>query len=196
MKKISIFASGSGTNAEAIIRYFEDVAPDVGQVVLVVSNKPGAQVRERAARHGVPTMVIPTPAWGDSGAMEQLCQELRERDVALIALAGFMLRIPEELLEAYPGKIVNIHPSLLPLHGGKGMYGRHVHEAVLASGEERTGITIHLVDGRLDAGTVLLQATMSVATEADPEPTAETLAERVHVLEHLHYAPTIHQLLV
>ncbi len=185
-KSIAIFASGSGSNAENIIRYFEE--NDAVSVVLVVSNKADAYVLERAARLGVPARVFLKADWTDGVAV---LAALREYRVDFIVLAGFLLRVPEVLLNAYSEKIINIHPALLPKFGGKGMYGDRVHEAVVASGEKESGITIHYIDERYDEGSVIFQATCPVL----PADTPDDVAAKVHALEYEHFPKVIDQLL-
>lgn len=185
-KNIAIFASGSGTNAENFIRHFQD--NKVGRVALVVTNKPDAFVLERAARLHVPSLVLTHDELADGGRVASL---LRERDIDFIVLAGFLRRIPDGLLRAYPGRIVNIHPALLPKFGGKGMYGERVHQAVVEAGERESGITIHFIDERYDEGTTLFQARCSVL----PQDTADDVARKVHALEYEHYPRVVEQLL-
>lgn len=185
-KNIAIFASGTGTNAENIIRYFHD--SESGVVSLLLSNKVDAPALERARRLGVPCAAFGKEEWASG---EAVLSALREAKVDFIVLAGFLLRVPEPLLRAYPGRIVNIHPSLLPKFGGKGMYGGRVHEAVLAAGERESGITIHYINERYDEGGVIFQASCPVL----PDDTPETLARRVHELEYRYYPEVIEKLL-
>ena len=186
MKNLAIFASGSGTNAENLIRYFNQ--KECGRVVLVVSNKADAPVLERASRLGVPTVVCTRTELAETDHIPTL---LHERKVDFVVLAGFLLRIPDNLLQAYPGRIVNIHPALLPKFGGKGMYGDKVHEAVVAAGETTTGITIHAVDAHYDEGDVLFQASCPVL----PSDTPQEVAQKVHALEYKYYPVVVEQLL-
>lgn len=158
MKSIAIFASGSGSNAENIIRYFQE-RPERGEVALVVCNKADAGVLERAERLGVESRVMSRAEINDPGLMLPL---LESRGVDTIVLAGFLLMVPGFLLERYNERILNIHPSLLPKFGGKGMYGRHVHEAVVAAGERETGITVHIVSEKCDEGRIVFQASVAV----------------------------------
>lgn len=151
-KNIAIFASGSGTNAENIIRYFE--GNDSVRVKLVLSNRKDAYVLERAHRLGVPCRAFPKSDWEIA---ESILDLLREHQIDLIVLAGFLLRIPDALLHAYPNKIINIHPALLPKFGGKGMYGDRVHEAVVMAGESESGITIHYIDEHYDEGSIIFK---------------------------------------
>lgn len=182
MKNLAIFASGEGTNAENIIRYFENSG--TAKVTLLVYNRKEAGVRLRAERLGVRTEYIPKSMFGDS---EKVLATLREANTDIIVLAGFLLFVPEYLLETYHNRIINIHPSLLPLHGGKGMHGIHVHEDVLACGDKETGITVHLADAQLDHGCVLFQAKCPVERGDTPED----VAARVHKLEYAYFPEVI-----
>lgn len=184
MRKIAIFASGEGTNAEQIICYFN--ARETAEVSLVVASRPTAGVIRRSERLHVPCRVV-TPAELEAGKASAL---LREYDIDFIVLAGFLLKVPDELVAAYPHKIVNIHPSLLPKYGGKGMYGLHVHEAVLAAGDRESGITIHYINGHYDKGVVIFQARCEVL----PDDTPESLADRIHQLEYRYYPRLIEEL--
>lgn len=182
MKNLAIFASGEGTNAENIIRYFENSG--TAKVTLLVYNRKEAGVRLRAERLGVRTEYIPKSMFGDS---EKVLATLREANTDIIVLAGFLLFVPEYLLETYHNRIINIHPSLLPLHGGKGMHGIHVHEDVLACGDKETGITVHVADAQLDHGCVLFQAKCPVECGDTPED----VAARVHKLEYAYFPEVI-----
>ena len=182
MKNLAIFASGEGTNAENIIRYFENSG--TAKVTLLVYNRKEAGVRLRAERLGVRTEYIPKSMFGDS---EKVLATLREANTDIIVLAGFLLFVPEYLLETYHNRIINIHPSLLPLHGGKGMHGIHVHEDVLACGNKETGITVHVADAQLDHGCVLFQAKCPVERGDTPED----VAARVHKLEYAYFPEVI-----
>lgn len=185
-KSIAIFASGSGTNAENIIRYFDK--NESARVRLVLSNKKDAYVLERAHRLGVPAEVFLKPAWDSP---ETILATLRDYEVDFIVLAGFLLRVPDLILHAYPNRIINIHPALLPKFGGKGMYGDRVHEAVVAAGEKETGITIHYINEHYDEGDVIFQATCPVL----PEDTPAEVAKRVHALEYKHFPVVIERLI-
>ncbi len=185
-KKIAIFASGSGTNAERIMAHFEDHSS--GQVALVLSNKADAFVLERARRFRVPTRVFDRTCFYESTEILDL---LKKFEIELIVLAGFLWLVPVYLIRAFPGKMVNIHPALLPAYGGKGMYGRHVHEAVIRNGDKKSGISIHLVNEEYDKGSILFQA----VCEVKPDDTPESLAERIHLLEYRHYPEVIEKLL-
>lgn len=186
MKRIVIFASGSGTNAQNIIEYFNKTVEK--KVTLVFSNKAEAGVLEKAHRLGVPTRVFGRP---DIYESERLKNWLDAAQPDLIVLAGFLWLIPMDIIQRYPRKIINIHPALLPKYGGKGMYGMHVHRAVLDQKEKESGITIHYVNEEYDAGDIIFQTTCRV----DPEDTPESLAHRVHRLEYAHYPGVIDHLL-
>jgi phosphoribosylglycinamide formyltransferase-1 len=185
MHSLIIFASGRGTNAEAIIEYFREQGS--ARVALIVTNKADAGVTGVAAREGIPVLVADRRRLADAG----LIAELQAYRPSLIVLAGFLLKIPPALIEAFRGRIVNIHPALLPNYGGKGMWGQHVHDAVLTAGDAQSGISIHLVDEEYDNGDTLLQARCQVV----PGDTADTLAERIHRLEHFYYPRAIDFLL-
>jgi len=187
MDRIAIFASGSGTNAEQIISYFNGHASV--EVGLVLSNKPDAYVLERAKNHNIPSFVFNRHEFYETTVVPDL---LREKGITFVVLAGFLWMVPESLLVMYPGKILNIHPALLPLHGGKGMYGMKVHEAVIASGADESGITIHLVDDRYDAGSSVFQAKCPVL----PDDTPETLAMRIHQLEYRYFPEMIEKVIL
>ncbi len=184
MEHIAVFASGTGTNAENLIRYFR-THPHC-RVNLVLCNKPGAGVLDRAARLGVKSVVITRQDLYETGRALNL---LKEHRVDFIVLAGFLWLIPQPVLEAYPGRIVNIHPALLPAYGGKGMYGRRVHEAVIKNGDKKSGVTVHLVNEEYDAGNILFQEECDVL----PGDTPDTLAERVHQLEYEHYPRVVEE---
>ena len=163
-KNIAIFASGSGTNAENIIRHFQ--GNESARVALVVSNKPDAFVLVRAEKLGVPSLTLTRDELADGDGMADL---MRRHGIDFIVLAGYLLRVPEGLLRAYPHRIVNIHPALLPRHGGKGMYGDRVHRAVVEAGERESGITIHYIDEHYDEGTTLFQAKCPVTPDDTPD---------------------------
>jgi len=184
MQQIAIFASGTGTNAARIIDHFRHHA--FIRIALIVCNKPGAGVLDIAAREGIPTLLIEKERFfrGDT-----YIKELKEKHIDLIVLAGFLWKIPSALVQAWPGKILNIHPALLPKFGGKGMYGRFVHEAVIAEGEKETGITIHYVDEQYDHGQTIFQA--RVIVEAGDTP--ESVAQKVHWLEYEHFPRVIEE---
>ena len=186
MRKIAILASGEGTNAEHIIRYFAG-HPAI-QVVVVIVSKPTAGVIKRAESLNVPVEVLSKEVFEKGTVLEVLSRYA----VDFIVLAGFLLHIPSAVLHDYSGKIVNIHPSLLPKFGGKGMYGGHVHEAVLAAKEKESGITVHYVDELYDNGKIIFQAKCPVF----PEDTPELLAQRVHALEYTYYPCVIEKVLL
>ena len=185
-KRIAIFASGSGTNAANIIGYFRD--DKCVEISLVVSNKADAMVLKRAEAEGVSALYLPAHVRGSS---EEMLDLLNSYSVDFIVLAGYMVLVPNWLVDAYRGKIVNIHPALLPKFGGKGMYGEHVHRAVIEAGETQSGITIHHVNENYDEGDIIFQATCNVYSNDTPE----TLAARVHELEYTHYPEIIEKLL-
>ncbi|WP_460942980.1 phosphoribosylglycinamide formyltransferase [Spirosoma daeguense] len=186
MKRIVLFASGSGSNAEKIAAYFSENAEV--DVALILSNNPKAGVIERARRLHIPVLLFDRTTFYDTNQITQL---LLNQNVDLIVLAGFMWLMPTELVRAFPNKIVNIHPALLPKFGGKGMYGHYVHEAVVAAGETESGITIHYVNERYDEGQVIFQATCPVS----PTDTPDDVARSVQVLEHEHYPKVVADLL-
>ena len=183
---IAIFVSGSGTNCENLIRHFAD--SENVKVSLVVSNKPDAYALVRAERLGVPTAITPKAELNNPDVMMPLLQKY---DIGFIVLAGFLPLVPNFLIEAYPDKIVNLHPALLPKFGGRGMYGMHVHEAVKAAGEKETGMTVHYVDSRIDGGRIIAQ--FSVPLEGDES--AEEISAKEHVLEMRHFPEVIENLL-
>lgn len=184
-KNIAIFASGNGTNAENIIRYFKE--KKTADVCLVLTNRRQAFVLERAGRLGVPAVWVPKEEWLDG---ERVLDLLAQHGADFVVLAGFLLRVPDRVLHVYAHRMINIHPSLLPKFGGKGMYGDRVHEAVLAAGEHESGITIHYTSEQYDEGAVICQHTCSVL----PGDTPDTLAQRVHALEYEYYPKVIEQL--
>lgn len=183
---IAIFVSGSGTNCENIIRYFAD-KPEVN-VTLVLSNKAEAYALVRAERLGVERAIMSKADFNDESKLMPL---LRRHDVHFIVLAGFLLMVPDFLLQAFPRRIVNIHPSLLPKYGGRGMWGHHVHEAVKAAGDKETGITIHYVSEVCDAGEIIAQ----FRTPLTPDDTPDDIAAKVHELEQAHFPQVIEQVI-
>lgn len=186
MKHISILASGTGTNAENIIRYFSN--DKKAKVTLVLSNKPQAMVLERAAALGVDAFFFDRVQFYDTG---EVLMMLRRRETDLVVLAGFLWLVPGDLIHAFRGRVINIHPALLPRFGGKGMYGERVHRAVLESGSTESGITIHYVNEHYDAGDVIFQARCPVL----PGDDVDSLASRVHALEYQHYPRVIGEVL-
>lgn len=181
-----IFASGAGTNTQRILDHFR--GSGLAKVALIVSNNPEAGVLRIASREGVPSRVIGRPQFRQP---EYLVQGLLELPADLIVLAGFLWKLPLMLVNAFPKKIVNIHPALLPKHGGQGMYGPHVHQAVIEAKEPQSGITIHYVNEHYDEGAPIFQKNIPV----DPSDTAATLAEKVHLLEYEYYPRVIEDLL-
>ena len=186
MKNIAIFASGSGTNAENITRYFAN--SENVNVAVVLSNNRNVGVHGRVNKLGVPSFVF---SRDEFAAGTHILEKLAEYDVCFIVLAGFMNKISDVILQAFPGKIVNIHPALLPKYGGKGMYGMHVHEAVVKAGERESGITIHYINEHYDEGAIIFQASCPVL----PSDTPDEVAAKVHALEYAHYPHVIESLL-
>lgn len=182
MVNVAIFVSGSGTNCENIIRHFDGMA-DI-RVALVLSNRTDAYALVRAKALGVETAVVPKAEFADEAVLRGI---LDSHDIHFIVLAGFLLMIPAWLIHRYDRRMVNIHPALLPKYGGKGMYGRHVHEAVKANGETETGITIHYVSEVCDGGETIFQA----ATPVAPDDTPDDIAASVHRLEMEHFPSVI-----
>jgi phosphoribosylglycinamide formyltransferase 1 len=184
-KTIVIFASGAGSNAQKIIDFFRNTPVRIG---LIACNKPGAGVLSIAEKENIPTLLIEKERFFRGDAF---VPEIRKTGADLVVLAGFLWKMPHALIEAYPRKIINIHPALLPKYGGKGMYGQYVHEAVINAGEAQSGITIHYVDEHYDKGDVIFQTGCPVLEGDSPE----SLAQRIHQLEHLHYPIVIQNLL-
>ena len=185
---LAVFASGQGTNAREIIRYFHEEGHLVlnrrVQVCLIVCNKPGAGILEIADNADIPVLMIEKEKFFRGS---HYLEEFENRKILFIVLAGFLWKIPSELIRAYPDRILNIHPALLPAYGGKGMYGKAVHEAVISAREQKSGITIHYVDELYDHGRIFFQANVDLVKEETPE----TLAEKIHILEHRHYPEQI-----
>ena len=186
MVNIAIFVSGKGTNCENLIRYFSN--GDKVKVSLVLTTTPGAEAIGKAKALGVSTSCLSRGDFNNDGLVMEI---MKDNKIDFIILAGFIQLIPSFLVRAYEGRMINIHPALLPKFGGKGMYGHHVHEAVLAAGETESGITIHQVNAHYDEGKILFQATCPVL----PADTPDTLAQRVHQLEYAHYPQVVEQLL-
>ncbi len=184
--RIAVFASGSGTNAENLIKHFS-THPSI-EVALVVTNNPDAYVLKRAEDAGVPAVVMDKDYRNSQDSVMKL---LEKHGIGFIVLAGYLLLIPSWLVRQFPEKIVNIHPALLPRYGGKGMYGEHVHRAVIDSGDKESGITIHYVNEQYDQGDIIFQARCPVFDEDTPE----TLAKRIHELEYLHFPVVIEKLI-
>jgi len=186
MKKIAILASGSGTNAENLIHYF--LTKPLGRVEIVLTNKPEAGVIQRAKSLNVETVVFNREQFYEGNEIVNI---LKERDIDMVVLSGFLWLVPSGLISAFEGRMVNIHPALLPKYGGKGMYGNHVHKAVVESGDTESGITIHYVNQQYDDGGIIFQAICEVL-EGD---TPEALAERIHALEYKHFPAVVERLL-
>ena len=186
MKNIAIFASGAGTNAENIIRYF--VQSEKVNVAVILSNNKNAGVHARVNALGVPSFVF---SRDDFAAGTPVLAKLAEYEVSFIVLAGFLCMISAPLLQAFPERIVNIHPALLPKFGGKGMYGMRVHEAVVEAGEQESGITIHYINERYDEGAIIFQAKCPVV----PSDTPDDVARKVHALEYEYYPRVIERVL-
>ena len=184
-RKIAIFASGSGSNAENIINYFSG-RPNVS-FPIILCNKKDAFVHERAKKLHIPSITF------DKIQLEngEICSLLQKEGIDFIVLAGFLLKVPENILSAYPNKIINIHPALLPKYGGKGMYGMNVHEAVVANGERESGITIHYVNDRYDEGAIIAQYKCEVL----PNDSPEDVAQKIHVLEYEYFPKEIENLI-
>ena len=185
-KRIVIFASGSGTNAENIIKYFQRT--QFAEVVRVLSNKKDAKVLERAEKLDVNTgFFTKDELFSEEGVLKTL----KKTKPDIIVLAGFLLKFPEIILKEFPNKVINVHPALLPKYGGKGMYGNHVHQAVLENKETESGITIHYVNEKYDEGEVIAQ----FETQLTPDDSMETLKKKIQQLEHEHFPKVIDQLL-
>ena len=184
MKKIALFASGTGSNSEKIIEFFRNSA--VAKVALIISNNPDAGVLKIAAAHHIPTLILEKEKFFRGNCY---VDELKASRIDFIVLAGFLWKLPAALIQVYREKIINIHPALLPKYGGKGFYGRYVHEAVLANKETESGISIHYVDEVYDHGKIIFQAKCPVMENDTPE----SLAQRIHALEHIHYPIVIEE---
>ncbi|HEX8270414.1 MAG TPA: phosphoribosylglycinamide formyltransferase [Flavobacterium sp.] len=185
MKHIVLFASGAGSNAENIIRHFKNSA--IATVAAVFTNNPKAGVLDKAVAHDVPIVLFTKEGFEDGTVLNQL----HEYKPNLIVLAGFLLKIPTNIIKAFPNRIVNIHPALLPNYGGRGMYGIHVHRAVLESGDSESGISIHFVDEHYDSGDLIFQERISIEGCASEQE----IAEKIHDLEYEHFPRIITQLL-
>jgi phosphoribosylglycinamide formyltransferase-1 len=187
MKKIAIFSSGTGSNAKRIIDHLlsqKEKSISTPVISLIVCNKPGAGVLKIAAENNIQALLIEKEKFFRSNAY---IDELKAANIDFIILAGFLWKVPDTLIKAFRGKMINIHPALLPKYGGKGMYGNFVHEAVIANKEKESGITIHYVDEVYDHGQIILQATCLVSEDDTPE----TLAKKVQVLEHRHFPAAV-----
>ncbi len=185
MHAVVFFASGQGSNIRAILEYFKHA--NLVQPALIVSNKPNAGANNIALENNIPLEIVDR----DSLMSEYFLEKIKAINPSLIVLAGFLWKIPASLVAAFPNKIINIHPALLPNYGGKGMYGAKVHEAVIAQQEKESGITIHYVNENFDEGNHICQAHCKVT----PEDTPDTLAQKVHQLEHFFFPRTIEFLL-
>ncbi len=186
MKKIAIFASGSGSNAEKIALYFAN-NKDI-KISLILTNNKDAFVLERAKKLNVPSFVFNRK---DLVGSDRVLHLLKEHDIDFVVLAGFLWLVPLNIIQEYKGKIINIHPALLPKYGGKGMYGMNVHEAVIKNKETISGITIHYVNEEYDKGDIIIQARCKV----EDSDTPETLAEKIHELEHEYFPKTIEKII-
>jgi phosphoribosylglycinamide formyltransferase 1 len=183
---IAVFASGSGTNFQALVNYF--AGSDEIRIKLLLCNREGAQVLDRAEKANIDSFVFTRDELENSS---RVLEVLSEHEIHFIVLAGFLLLLPKNILLSYPGRVINIHPALLPKYGGKGMYGMHVHEAVISSGDRFSGITIHMVNDEYDKGAIVSQHTCDIR----PDDTPETLAARIHELEHYWFPRIIEKLL-
>ncbi|HEU4903364.1 MAG TPA: phosphoribosylglycinamide formyltransferase [Flavisolibacter sp.] len=184
--RLAIFASGNGSNAQKLIDFFRNA--NSASVALIVCNKPGAGVLGIAEKEGLPVLLIEKERFFRGDAYLPV---FNEAGIDFLVLAGFLWKVPSTLINAYPRRIVNIHPALLPKFGGKGMYGQYVHEAVLQAGEMESGITIHYVDEHYDNGDIIFQTACPIL-EGD---TPETIAQRIHQLEHLHYPRVVEEVI-
>ncbi len=185
MLKIIIFASGSGTNAENIMHYFKN--KDLAEVKYVLTNNKKAKVIARAEKFDTPAIIFTKKEMNSDLFLKFLKQE-----ADLIVLAGFLLKIPDQIVKAFPKRIINIHPALLPNYGGKGMYGMHVHKAVVANHEKESGITIHYVNEKYDDGVVIFQKKVAL----DPKDTPEDVAAKIHILEQKNFPQVIENLIL
>ena len=192
MLKIAVCVSGGGTNLQAIIDGIEQKTITNTEIAVVISNNPGAYALERAKKHGIEAVCISPKEYESRAAFnEDFLRRLDAYEVDLVVLAGFLVRVPDLLLHAYPDKIINIHPALLPKFGGKGMYGDKVHQAVVAAGEKETGITIHYINEHYDEGDTIFRATCPVL----PTDSPDDVAKKVHALEYEHFPQVIEQVL-
>lgn len=185
MKRLAIFVSGGGTNLQRIAEYFAS-NPNV-DIACVVSNNKDAYANQRAKNLGIPLLLVDKSCFNDPKFVERM----KSLDIDLIVLAGFLWLIPQQLIEAFPNKIINIHPALLPKYGGKGFYGHHVHEAVVAAHEKESGITIHYVNEKYDSGDIIFQKTVALT----PTDTPDDVAAKIHVLEQENFPVVIEKLL-
>lgn len=185
-KKIAVFASGKGTNAENLINYFKN--NPLAEVVLVLANNPNAEVINRAENLNVTTFLFNKEQLNQSN---EVVSALKKAEIDWIVLAGFLLKFPQSIIEAFPNHIINIHPALLPKYGGKGMYGMNVHRAVVENGEKETGISIHYVNENYDEGAIIFQA----KTDISASDTPESVAYKVHQLEFEHFPKVVEKLI-
>lgn len=186
MKRIAIFASGSGSNAENIVRYFS--GNDEIEISLILSNKKEAFVHERAKKLGIPSYTFSKTEFDEA---DLILETLQQYEIDFIVLAGFLLKVPRPILEAFPNRIINIHPALLPKYGGKGMYGDRVHRAVIDAGEKESGISIHYVNEHYDEGNIIFQATCEVL----PSDSPDDIAQKVHQLEYNYFPEVIEKII-
>ena len=184
---IAIFASGSGTNAENLAKSFAN--SPTARVSLALSNRQNADVFRRMESLGVPCLYVPNEVWDKHP--EEIVEILKKHRISVIALAGFMRFVSPAITGAFAGRMVNIHPSLLPAYGGKGMFGRHVHEAVIAAKEPKSGATVHIVTEEVDGGSIIMQKEVAVS----PDDTPQTLEARVHAAEYEIYPAAISKLI-
>ncbi len=185
MHSLIIFASGRGSNAQAIIDYFRGNGK--AHVVLIVSNKADAGVLDIARKENIPYAVVDKQTVKEVALVEQM----QSYNPSLIILAGYLWKVPDTILQAFPDKVINVHPALLPKYGGKGMYGQHVHEAVVANQEKESGITIHYVNEHYDEGNIIVQARCAISSGDTPD----SLAQKIHKLEHFFFPRAIEFLL-
>jgi len=187
LKNIAVFASGSGTNAENLVLYFKE--SQVARVTNILANKPDAYVLERAKKLQVETFVFDRAMFRETG---EVLKYLKEEQIDFVVLAGFLWLVPTDIIDGFRGRIVNIHPALLPKHGGKGMYGGKVHQAVIDEGDKESGITIHHVNEYYDEGNIIFQAKCPV----EPGDTPESVANKVHELEYKHFPTVVENLII
>jgi len=186
MKKIALFASGNGTNVQQIAEYFKN--NNNVNIELIIVNKKDTYVRQRAKNLGIEDVYFNREDFYNSNKVLDI---LKERKIDFIVLAGFLWMVPQNILDNFPNSIINIHPALLPKYGGKGMYGHHVHEAVIANKEKESGITIHYVNDHYDEGQIIFQAKCEIM----PNDTADELAEKIHLLEKEYFPKVIESVL-
>lgn len=187
MTKIALFASGSGTNAENIVKYFS-TNPRI-RVSMIISNKSNAYVHQRAKSLNIPSFYFPKDKFNNG---EEIIELLKEYKIDFIVLAGFLLKIPSSILEKFPNKIINIHPALLPKHGGKGMFGDNVHKKVIEMGDTESGITIHYVNEKYDEGEIIFQKSCII----NAHDSFQDVATKVHELEYRHFPSIIEKVIL